>query len=179
MLSQLVIFSCSFSLSLGFKFYDCGSKDAIVRFEDVSFKPEPLSFGGNAFVAATMKMREKVVGGYDKFEMHRIVKLLGYPIALKVPCVMDRCERRDLCDDLGPGTMLCKWFAHNNRTCGCPDGPDTIKSNNFQLQIPQFNSLMSFLLNGLYRIKWTWQDYRGKEIACALIEVAFASPKRM
>lgn len=157
-----------------FFYEDCGPKDAIVRFDDVSIQPEPLVFGEKAVIAATMRIKDRVEGGISKIELHRLIKLFGMTIPVKIPCAWGSCTR-DLCRDLNNGTLPCEWIRQSGTSCGCPIGPETIKSNDFLITVPSLSSFYSMFLNGLYRVTWTWMDAHERNIGCVTADIAFAS----
>ena len=174
--SLLIASSCAICVA-AFDYHDCGSKDAVVRFDDVSIQPEPLSFGDRAAVAATMRVREPVTEGKSRIEMYRLIHLFGAEIPVKVPCGWGSCTK-DLCQDLGPGTIVCQWLKQSNVTCGCPLGPETIKSNDFTITVPKLNSIYSLFLNGMYRIRWTWTDALDREIGCVSADLEFGDTRK-
>ena len=164
------------SSSVAFYYEDCGPQDAVVRFADVSFQPEPLVFGEKVAIAATMQIKDELRGGISKIEMHRLIKVFGITIPVAIPCAWGSCTR-ELCRDLSIGTLPCEWMRQSNVSCGCPIGPETIKSNDFTITLPSLRSFYSLFLNGLYRIRWTWMDTDEREIGCVTADFSLASKK--
>lgn len=163
-----------FTTSLGFWFEDCGSPDAKVRFENVSFSPDPVIFGDVVHVQAAMKFLEGISRGFDQLEVSRIVNVLGYPIIVPLGCPLGGC-RTDLCWSLSNG-MMCEWFRGTGNTCGCPSSAKLVKSQDFPVHVPPISALFSFVIDGLYRLRWTLYDYEMKEIGCVTADINFAGP---
>lgn len=163
-----------FSSSVAFYYEDCGPRDAVVRFDDVAIEPEPLVFGEQAAVAATMRIKKQVSGGISKIEVHRLINFWGVTIPVKIPCGWGSCSK-SLCRDLSVGGLPCEWIRQSNVTCGCPIGPDTIKSNDFRITVPALSSFYTMFLNGVYRIRWTWLDSSYREVGCVTADISFAS----
>lgn len=173
----MISFIFTFHSCDAFHYEDCGPKDAVVRFEDVSIKPDILVFGGQANAAATVSVLQEVRSGISIVETHRLIRVFGYTIPVPIPCVWGDC-RVSVCKDLGPRTIPCQWLKQANRTCGCPLKRDTIKSANYAINIPSLKPIYSMFLSGSYRIRWTWLDDHERETACMTVDLDFASKNK-
>jgi len=164
-------------LTRGFEYEDCGADDAIVRFSNVSFSPDPLIFGDLVHVQAEMRFLQGIPGGYDRLEVFRVFNFLGFPLAFRFGCLFGgECMAASLCTTLSKGVM-CEWFRGTGHKCGCPSEPILITSRDYPVHVPSLPRFVSYFVNGLYRLRWTIFNYEMKEIGCVTADINFAAPE--
>jgi hypothetical protein len=170
------LFSLCLAECHGFYFEDCGPNDAIIRFENISFFPDPVVFGDFVHVQAKMRFLEGIKGGYERLEVYRVIKLLGYPFTFSVGCPFGNECLNDLCTAMSRG-MICEWMRGSGHDCGCPSSSTLVESQNYPVHVPPISAFVSFFADGLYRLRWTQYDYQMKEIGCVTADINFTGKK--
>lgn len=164
-----LVFVCSCK---AFFFEDCGSEDAVIRYENVSLSPDPVVFGDVVYVQAGMRFLQGIQGGFEKLEVSRVFNILGFPFSIRLPCPFGGECLSDLCTSLSRG-MVCEWMRGSGHECGCPSVPTVIQSQDYPVHVPPLSAFISFFADGLYRLRWTQYDYDMKEVGCVIADVNF------
>ena len=155
-----------------FQFKDCGKSNAIVRFEEVSVKPDPVYFDGLGESTIIYNIRQDLpLDAFlrvDLWNGNRIAEE-----ALKdeerTPCLLGPVCEIAVCDWMQLEYYSCMSYHNSTSYCTCPVKAGIRSDINEKFIFPSKYLLPLWFNEGTYTSRFTIMDGSRNELGCLLM----------